>query len=351
VRRQWIMVELPPTNRTAQWERPEFRGRFEYRVGTAAGSTSQIGAPPGSPRAALTPPRRPPKVRAVTLPPDPPARAFTAAVPLAPAAASSWCADAIVLDARETAAFAAGHLPGAGRMTSAEFGLRRAELPPRHARVLVVHDEPALAREAAEALAALEYREVGWLDAPLAQLDGGTASREPQARLWRPCPFLERMLAHLAPGRALDLASGAGRESVFLALAGWRVDAWDHDPEALARADALAARHGTSITTRVVELEGGALPEPGAGWDTIVVCRFLHRPLFPWIESALAPGGTLVYETFRRGQEAHGRPKLDRYLLEPGELTRAFPSLRVETYEEHDPAGGPVVARLLARRA
>ncbi len=286
----------------------------------------------------------------MTLPPFQPVRVLVAAVPLDPDKANAWRADAIVLDARESAAFAAGHLPGAGRMTSAEFGARRAELPPRHERVLVVHDEPALAREAAEALAALEYREVGWLDAPLAQLAGGTASREPQARLWRPCPFLERMLAHLAPGRALDLASGAGRESVFLALAGWRVDTWDHDPEALARADALAARHGTTIATRVVELEDGPLPAPGEGWDTIVVCRFLHRPLLPWIASALAPGGTLVYETFRRGQEAHGRPKQERYLLEPGELARAFPSLRVETYEEHDPPGGPVVARLLARR-
>jgi SAM-dependent methyltransferase len=300
--------------------------------------------------AGLTAPRRPRKVRAVSLPPVPPARAVLAAVPLDPGTAAAWRAGAIVLDARELSAFAAGHLPGAGRMTCEEFGLRRAELPPRHARVLVVHDEPARAREAAEALAALEYREVGWLDAPLAQLEGGTASREPQARLWRPCPFVERMLAHLAPGRALDLACGAGRESVFLALAGWRVDAWDHDPEALARADALAAHHDTTIATRVVELESGPLPGPGAGWDTIVVCRFLHRPLFAWIESALAPGGTLVYETFRRGQEVHGRPKLDRYLLEPGELTRAFPSLRVETYEEHEPAGGPVVARLLARR-
>jgi SAM-dependent methyltransferase len=272
------------------------------------------------------------------------------AVPLDSAAAAAWRADAIVLDARERHAFALGHLPGAGRMSLAEFGERRAELPPRHVRVLVVHDDPSRAREAAEELVALEYREVGWLDEPLARMAHGAASREPEARLWRPCPFLERMLPRLARGRALDLASGAGRESVFLALAGWRVDTWDHDPEALARADALATRNGVTIATRVVELEAAPMPDPGPGWDTIVVCRFLQRPLFPWIESALAPGGTLVYETFRRGQEAYGRPKQDRYLLEPGELTRSFPSLAVEEYEEHDPPGGPVVARLLARR-
>ena len=81
-----------------------------------------------------------------------------------------------------------------------------------------------------------------------------------------------------------------------------------------------------------------------------MVCRFLHRPLFPWIASALAPGGTLVYETFRRGQEAHGRPLQARFLLEHGELTEAFPLLHVECYEETEQPGGPVMAHLLARR-
>ena len=300
----------------------------------------------------LTAAGRASKVRSMLTPSGPSARTAppTLALALARDAVPAWAAEAIVLDAREPAAFAAGHLAGAGRMSVAEFGARRAELPPRHARVLVVHDEPARAREAAEALAALEYREVGWLDGGLSELPGGHASRDAGARLWRPSPFVERMLPRLSPGRALDLAAGAGRESVFLALAGWQVDTWDHDPEALARAEALAARHEATIAARVIELEQDAMPGPGDGWNTIVVCRFLHRPLFAWIEAALAPGGTLVYETFRRGQEAYGRPKLDRYLLEPGELERAFPTLRVEAYEEHDPPGGPVVARLLARR-
>jgi SAM-dependent methyltransferase len=114
------------------------------------------------------------------------------------------------------------------------------------------------------------------------------------------------------------------------------VETWDHDPDALARAVALAAREGVRIRTRVVALESpGELPPP-APWDTIVVCRYLHRPLFPWLERALAPGGTLVYETFRRGQELRGRPRNERFLLAPGELARAFPSLRVELHEESD---------------
>ncbi|MEK7331676.1 MAG: hypothetical protein AAB113_12845, partial [Candidatus Eisenbacteria bacterium] len=80
------------------------------------------------------------------------------------------------------------------------------------------------------------------------------------------------------------------------------------------------------------------------------VFRFLHRPLFPHIERALAPGGWLVYETFRRGQERFGRPTHPRFLLNEGELSSAFPSLAVEDYTEPDPEGGPVTARLLARK-
>ncbi len=269
---------------------------------------------------------------------------------LDPEAAAPWLADAIVLDARPEAAFAAGHLPGAGRMTVAEFAARRAELPPRTASVLVVHDEPALARAAAEALLALEYRRVGWLDAPLSRLDGAGASHAPAAPLWRPSPFLARVRPRLAPGRALDVACGAGRESVFLARHGWDVEAWDHDPEALARAAALADRERVRLTLREVAIERiQSLPGP-APWNTVVVCRYLHRALFPWLERALAPGGTLVYETFRRGQERHGRPRQERFLLEPGELATAFPLLRVEVLEETDPEGGPVMAHLLARR-
>ena len=256
----------------------------------------------------------------------------------------------VVLDARDEETFARGHLPGAGRLSLAEFRSRRAELPPRTAPILVVHDEPAAARETAMTLARLQYRHVRWLDAPLADLADGHADRGAPARIWRPSPFLERVLPLLPPGRSLDLAAGAGRESVYLALHGRPAEAWDHAPAALERARDLAARHGVAIDTRLVELEQAELPEASEPWPLIVVFRFLHRPLFAWIERALAPGGALVYETFRTGQEAHGRPRQPRFLLQPGELSFAFPSLRVECYEESEPEGGPVMARLLARK-
>lgn len=264
--------------------------------------------------------------------------------------AAALLAEASVLDARTSDAFARGHLAGAGRIALEEFRERRSELPPRTSTVLVVHDEPDLARRTAEALAALGYPHVHWLAAPLAELAGGAASREGAAALWRPSPFLARVRDRLPGGRSLDLAAGSGRESVHLALHGWSAEAWDHDASALERASALAARCGVPLRTRVVELERGPLPDPEAGWDVILVFRFLQRTLFPWIERALAPGGMLVYETFRVGQEIHGRPKQQRFLLQPDELTRSFPGLVIEHHEESAPERGPVMAHLLARR-
>lgn len=256
----------------------------------------------------------------------------------------------VTLDARDAPVFAAGHRSGAGNLPFAEFAARRTELPPRDAAILVVASTTDEAREAAAALGALGYARVDWLDAPLADLPGGLDDPGPAARLWRPAPFLEEVLPLLPRGPALDLAAGAGRESVFLALNGFEVEAMDDDPDILAKAEALALRNGVRITTTVRDLERRDARLPEGLYALITVFRFLHRPLLPAIGRALAPGGRLVYETFRRGQARFGRPTHPRFLLEDGELRGAFPELVIERYDEPEPAGGPITARLLARR-
>jgi len=255
-----------------------------------------------------------------------------------------------LLDTRDETAFARGHAEGAGRVSLEEFVPRRAELPSREQPVLVVHDVPGRAREAAAALAALGYGGAAWLERPLAAEPAGHASRAPAARLWSPGAFIEREAARARPGRALDLACGSARAAVFLALAGWQAEGWDVDASALERARALAQRHGAQVEFAVVDLERADLPDPNVPYDLIVVVRFLHRPLFPWIERALAPGGVLLYETFRDGQQRFGHPRRQRFLLRDGELLTAFPSLVVEHHEETPDGAPPLLARLVARK-
>ena len=260
-----------------------------------------------------------------------------------------------VLDVRDAAAFRRGHLAGSGHVPRAELRGRASELPPREHPTLVVAASAAEAEAAAADLERAGFARVAWLDAPLDALAGGLEDRGPAARLWHPAPFLEAMLPRVPAPRpganaALDVAAGAGRDAVYLALAGWEVEARDRDPEALARADALAARHGVRISTVVTDMEDGAATLPAGRFHLVVCFRYLHRPLFAQIEHALAPGGHLVYETYRLGQEKVGRPRRERFLLRPGELETAFPSLTTLHYAEMEPAGGPVTARLLARR-
>ena len=256
-----------------------------------------------------------------------------------------------MLDLRSAEDFAAGHPEGAARISPAEFATRRMELPARERAVVLVHSEPAAAREAAEALAALGFVRLAWLAVPVERDPDGLASSAPEARAWTPSAFLERVHTRAPDGPALDLACGTGRATVFLALHGRDARGWDMDESALERARAFAARTGAARASfRQVDLEGDELPEPEPRHALVVVVRYLHRELFPWIERSLAPGGVLAYETFRRGQERFGPPRKPRHLLEPGELPRAFPGLVIEEHEESDDSHPPVMTRFLARR-
>ena len=66
----------------------------------------------------------------------------------------------------------------------------------------------------------------------------------------------------------------------------------------------------------------------------MVVTNYLWRPLLPRIADAVAPGGVLLYETFAQGNETVGKPSRADFLLAPGELLRAFASLRVVAFED-----------------
>jgi len=257
-----------------------------------------------------------------------------------------------LLDVRRESDFAAGHLPGSGHLPAAELLPRRAELPPRDAPVAILAADAEAARTAARELEAMGYLDVRWLDAPLAGSVAIPLEPGPAARLWRPASFLVEVLDEIPRGLAVDLAAGSGREAVYLAGRGFEVEAWDAAPEALDRAADLARRAGSRLRTVVADLEAQRPPLPENRYALVTCFRFLSRRLFAAMAHALAPGGHLVYETYRVGQERFGRPKRAQYLLDDGELASAFLALGLEVlrFEEPGPAGGPITARLWARR-
>lgn len=145
-----------------------------------------------------------------------------------------------------------------------------------------------------------------------------------------PSDWLLEIVDLLPPaGLALDVACGSGRDASFLAAAGYRVRALDRDAAALAELTATATRLGLPVAAEVVDLESEEVEVGDAAYALVVVAHFLHRPLFPALRRALAPGGVLVYETFTVDQAVHGHPRNPAFLLEHGELPRLVAPLGV----------------------
>jgi tellurite methyltransferase len=143
--------------------------------------------------------------------------------------------------------------------------------------------------------------------------------------------------------RAMDLAAGEGRNSVFLAQRGFRVEAVDISPVGLQRARRRAVMQGVEVQLLAADLSAFAIPV--ARYDLVVNFFFLQRSLFPAMARALRPGGILIFETYTtRHQLQQARPMRRAFLLEPGELCNAFPTLETLLYEEKG-----ATARLIAR--
>ena len=132
-------------------------------------------------------------------------------------------------------------------------------------------------------------------------------------------------------GAVLDVASGNGRHARHFALRGHPVLALDRDEIALA--NLAAVQH---VSTRCADLENASWPlREDEKFAAVVVTNYLHRPLFPLLFDALAPGGVLLYETFAAGNERFGKPSNPDFLLNPGELLDAVRGrLRVIAYQD-----------------
>ena len=107
---------------------------------------------------------------------------------------------------------------------------------------------------------------------------------------------LEREIAGVAPGTALDLGSGEGGDSLWLARNGWSVTAVDIAPSALA-IGAAAQQPGDDITWVAADLGSW---HPPTSYDLVTAC-FLHSSVdLPRDEilrraaEAVAAGGLLL---------------------------------------------------------
>lgn len=147
-------------------------------------------------------------------------------------------------------------------------------------------------------------------------------------------------------GDVLDVAAGGGRHVRFFADAGYRVTALDRNAEPL---QPLQQSHGAEIIEADLE-DGSPWPLGDRRFDAVIVCNYLHRPLFGSLIGALKPGGVLLYETFALGNEVYSRPRNPDHLLKSGELLELVGAwLQVVAYRHGIVDGGecPGVKQML----
>ena len=152
---------------------------------------------------------------------------------------------------------------------------------------------------------------------------------------------------------ALDLACGAGRNSLRLAESGFRVDAVDVSAEGLALGQRRAEQRGASrdagdIRWIQADLDAG-LPVSGP-YDLVVMIRYLDLQLLAGAIELLRPGGVLVVELHMDpGAELVSGPRNPDFLAAPGALAAVTADLTPWLLEEGIVETGPGRREALAR--
>ncbi len=136
----------------------------------------------------------------------------------------------------------------------------------------------------------------------------------------------------IQPGRALDIATGKGRNALFLAEKGFTVDAIDISEVGLQQAQRQAEKQG--LTLNLIQADLASFEFPDSAYDLILNINFLLRSLVPKIKNALRPGGYIIFDTYLIDQQDLGHPRNPAYLLQHNEMLDLFRGFRILCYQE-----------------
>jgi SAM-dependent methyltransferase len=164
-----------------------------------------------------------------------------------------------------------------------------------------------------------------------------------------PTPLLVATASNLAPGKALDLASGTGRNSLWLAERGWNVTAVDAASAAIEILQTRTGERSLNINAIVADLEKVEFEIEPSRWDFIAICYYLQRNLFEPAKRGIVPGGLLlsIVHIMEPGEEE------SQFRLRPGELQKYFTGWEILHYHEgkaDDAAHRRAVAEIAARK-
>jgi SAM-dependent methyltransferase len=180
-----------------------------------------------------------------------------------------------------------------------------------------------------------------------------------------PNRFLASQKHRLRAGqRALCVADGEGRNSVWLAEQGLEVSAFDFSPVGVAKARRLAAARGVQVHYEVAGVYDWAWPEAGFDLVAAIFVQFadpaMRSFMFERMARALKPGGLLLVEGYTPKQLEYktGGPSSLENLYTAGLLREAFGGLEILELREYEAelgegaahAGRSAVVDLVARK-
>ena len=158
-----------------------------------------------------------------------------------------------------------------------------------------------------------------------------------------PNRFLASQSQRLRPGaRALSVADGEGRNSVWLAAQGLEVDAVEISPRAVEKARRLAADRGVAVRFEVADVREWHWP--AARYD-VIVAIFIQfaspserAQLFRNVRRALKPGGLFILEGYgvRQIEYGTGGPPHVDHLYTREMLDEAFRDFEILLLEERE---------------
>jgi SAM-dependent methyltransferase len=154
----------------------------------------------------------------------------------------------------------------------------------------------------------------------------------------RPNRFLVAETASLAPGRALDLACGEGRNAVWLAEQGWQATGVDFSGVAIEKARSLARERSVEADWIAADLLDF---KPPLGAFDLVILFYLQLPgeelarVLERAAAAVAPGGTLllVGHDSSNLEHGYGGPQDPAVLYAAADVTPHLDGLEIERAE------------------
>ena len=149
-----------------------------------------------------------------------------------------------------------------------------------------------------------------------------------------PSPLLLKAIEDVKPGRALDIACGAGRHAIYLAKCGWQVTAVDSSRVGIEVLRDRAREAHVKVSAHVADLETDEFSVEAESYDLICDLYYLQRDLFTLIRRGVKSGGTVVAAIHLNDGNPDAKPRNPAFLLEPGELKSLFSDWEITYYRE-----------------